>query len=119
MEEVYEENQEIKTLIEKLIRELSLSEVKRKENERFLEIPTTLEEKKDFLFDDLSKTHITEKVKEDVLSHPEKYLGCDARTRMGKFYTDEEHEQYIEDSLKRDLSGSDAKGPELIKKKNN
>lgn len=36
------------------------------------------------------KPIITEKTKEDVLKHPEKYSNCDVRIRKGMFYTDEE-----------------------------
>lgn len=49
--------------------------------------------------------NITTKMKNDVLNHPKKYIGCDVRTRMGKFRTDEEQQRYIEESLKRKLPG--------------
>lgn len=38
---------------------------------------------------------VTSELKEDVKKHPEKYINCDVRIRMGKFYTDEEIDTYI------------------------
>ena len=66
---------------------------------------------------DFSPLHITEQTKKDVLEHPEKYSDCDARTRMGMFYTDEEKERYIEESLSRPLPGVEEKGPTLVKRR--
>lgn len=56
-------------------------------------------------------------MREGVLEHPERYNGCDARTRMGMFYTDEEKVNYIEESLSRPLPGGEEKGPTLVKKR--
>ena len=63
----------------------------------------TNEKNKDFLFKDFKNLHITKKARQDVLNHPEKYSGCDVRIRMGNFYTDEEYEKHIEESLNRPL----------------
>lgn len=68
------------------------------------------------LFAPHQKVKITDKTKEDVLSHPEKYTDCDARIRLGKFYTDEEYERYVEESLSRPLPGEE-KGPTLVKRR--
>ena len=46
---------------------------------------------------------ITKKLKNDILKHPEKYSGCNYRIRTGLFYTEQEKEKYIEESLKRPL----------------
>ncbi len=63
--------------------------------------------KNDILFEDLKDIKITKKIKEDVLKHPEKYSNCDVRIQKGMFYTDEEKENYIEESLNKSLpSGS-------------
>ena len=42
-------------------------------------------------------------------------MSCDVRTRMGKFYTDEEYEQRREEVLNRPLPGGEEKGPVLKK----
>lgn len=57
----------------------------------------------DVLFEDLPDIKVTKKTKEDVLKHPEKYSNCDVRIRKGMFYTDEEKESYIEESLNKHL----------------
>lgn len=63
--------------------------------------------KNDILFEDLKDIKITKKTKEGVLKHPEKYFNCDVRIQKGMFYTDEEKENYIEESLNKSLpSGS-------------
>lgn len=49
------------------------------------------------------KFEVTKETKRSVKEHPERYLGCPVRQRMGLFYTDEEKEKYIEKSLKRKL----------------
>lgn len=59
--------------------------------------------KNDVLFEDLPDIKVTKKTKEDVLKHPENYSNCDVRTRKGMFYTDEEKENYIEESLNKPL----------------
>ena len=73
--------------------------------------------KEDILFQDYPPLHITEETRRDVLEHPEKYMSCDVRTRMGKFYTDEEYEQRREEVLNRPLPGGEEKGPRLVKKR--
>lgn len=55
------------------------------------------------MFEDLPDIKVTKKTKEDVLKHPEKYSNCDVRTRKGMFYTDQEKENYIEESLNKPL----------------
>ena len=55
------------------------------------------------MFEDLPDVKVTNKTKEDVLKHPEKYSNCDVRIRKGMFYTDEEKENYIEESLNKHL----------------
>ena len=72
---------------------------------------------KDILFADFKPISITEKMREDVIKNPDKYINCPPRIRMGKFYTDEELDKYIEDSLKRplpDLAGDKS----FVKKRN-
>ena len=75
--------------------------------------------KEDMLFKDFPQLHITEATKKEVLEHPERYVNSDVRTHMGMFYTDEEREQYIEESLNRPLPGGKEKGPTLVKRKKN
>ena len=67
-------------------------------------------EKQEILFEPFPELHITEKTREDVLNHPELYTSCPPRVAQGKFYTDEEYEQHIQESLNRPLPGSDEKG---------
>lgn len=71
---------------------------------------------KNILFVDVKPISITEAMKKDVSKHPEKYINCPPRIRMGKFYTDEELEKYIEDSLNRHLPGDDM-SKSLVKKR--
>ena len=61
--------------------------------------------KKDYLFRDFleSEFKVTEKVRKDAIENSQKYSGCEARIRMGKFYTDEEYSRYLEESLNREL----------------
>ncbi|MBQ3021173.1 MAG: hypothetical protein IJD92_03010 [Bacilli bacterium] len=67
------------------------------------------------LFEDTyKKPIITKQTRENILNSPNLYSNCDIRVRMGKFYTDEEKEKYIEESLKRPLPGEE--GLKLIKK---
>ena len=46
---------------------------------------------------------VTEELRENIKANPKIALGCDARIRMGKFYTDEEYEEYRKKSLERKL----------------
>ena len=64
-----------------------------------------MEINKDIVFMDFKPIKITEEMRKDVLEHPEKYINCPPRIRMGKFYTDEEKEEYLKKSLKRPLPG--------------
>ena len=73
------------------------------------------ETKENILFEEFPKLKITEETRKDVLEHPERYTDCDDRTRMGKFYTDEEYEQRREEVLSRSLPGEEEKGPVLRK----
>lgn len=116
-ESAFEEQKEIEALLENQIRDISVAEVQLQENKRYLDTFTTEEEKKqDVLFKDFPQLHITEETKKDVLEHPERYANCDVRTRMGKFYTDEEWEQRREEVLSKPLPGED-EGPKLIKRR--
>ena len=72
---------------------------------------------KKILFTDFKPIKITEKIKGDVLEHPEKYINCSSRIRMGLFYTDEEYERYIEESLNRPLPSYEKKGKKLVLKR--
>ena len=69
-------------------------------------------EKQDILFQDFTNLKITQETKENVMKHSNYVF--DVRTRMGKFYTDEEKQKYIEESLKRPLPGDE--GPTLLKR---
>lgn len=71
----------------------------------------------EILFADFKPIKITEEMRKDVLEHPEKYINCPPRIRMGKFYTDEEYERYIEESLNRPLPGYEKKGKKLVFKR--
>lgn len=73
--------------------------------------------KKQILEKEFKPLSITEETRKDVLEHPKIYLNHDVRTFMGLFYTDEEKENYIEESLNRPLPG-DEKGPKMVKKIN-
>jgi len=69
-----------------------------------------------YLFTDFKPVSITEKMKEDIKKNPGKYIDCPVRIREGKFYTDEELDRYIEESLKRPLPG-DEKPKTFVKKR--
>ena len=64
-----------------------------------------MKDKKDYLFEDFPKFEVTEKMRKDIIENPQKYSNCDVRVRCGKFYTDEELQRKIEDSLHRELPG--------------
>ena len=64
-----------------------------------------MEENKDYLFVDFPEFKVTEKIKKDVAKKPQKYSNCDARIRMGKFYTDDEYQKKIDEGLNRKLPG--------------
>lgn len=68
------------------------------------------------LFKDFQRTPITEATRKHVLEHPEQYQSCPPRIRQGMFYTDEEYEQHVQESLARPLPGED-KGIAITKKK--
>lgn len=72
---------------------------------------------KKILFENFKPMKITEVMKKEVLEHPEKYMNCSPRIRMGKFYSDEEYERYIEESLNRPLPGDEKKVRKLIFKR--
>lgn len=63
------------------------------------------------------KIKITEAMRKDVLEHPERYINCPPRIRMGNFYTDEEYERYAEESLSKPLPGDEKKGKKLLLKR--
>lgn len=52
---------------------------------------------------EFSDFHVTEDVKLSIKQSPKRYVNCDARIRMGLFYTDEEKQRYIEQSLSKPL----------------
>ena len=72
-------------------------------------------DQEDILFEDIKPTKITEETRQHVLDHPELYASCPARIRNGQFYTDEEYEQHVEESLNRPLPGEE-KGIQFTKK---
>lgn len=61
---------------------------------------------KDILSKDWPKLKITKEMRDDVKKHPERYLRCPARIRMGKFYTDEEFEKRSNEILNTPLPGA-------------
>ena len=62
-----------------------------------------MKEKIDYLFSDFPEFKVTEESRDDVIRNPQKYSSCDVRIRMGKFYTDEEHQERINQGLSRKL----------------
>ena len=60
---------------------------------------------KKVIFADYPEFKITEETRGKVIENPLRHLNCPPRIRMGKFYTDEEYQKYIEESLKRPLPG--------------
>lgn len=69
------------------------------------------------LFEDFKPIKITEEMRKDVLEHPNKYVNCPPRIRMGLFYTDEEREKYIEESLRNPLPGDEKEKKLTFKRK--
>ncbi len=61
----------------------------------------------DILNKDFPPFKVTEATKKDVITNPDRYLNCPPRVRMGLFYTDEEYENYITESLNKPLPGDD------------
>lgn len=51
--------------------------------------------KDEYLNKEWSEFKVTNELKEDIKNNPGKYANCDVRTKMGKFYTDEEKETNI------------------------
>lgn len=78
-----------------------------------------MEINKDIIFMDFKPIKITEETRNYVIENPMKHLNCPPRIRMGKFYTDEEYERYIEESLNRPLPGYEKKGKKLRFKRGN
>lgn len=72
-------------------------------------------DQEDILFEDIKPIKVTEETRQHVLDHPELYASCPARIRNGQFYTDEEYEQHVEESLNRPLPGEE-KGIQFTKK---
>lgn len=64
-----------------------------------------MNDKQDYLFADFPEFKVTEETRNDVTKNPQKYSNCDARIRMGKFYTDEEYQKKINEGLNRKLPG--------------
>lgn len=57
---------------------------------------------------------ITDETRKYVLENPDKFIDCPPRIRTGNFYTDEEAENYINESLNRSLPDDK---PKVRKKK--
>ena len=76
-------------------------------NDRVLELQKLYRLKsliKDEIIDkDYQDFKVTKQTKEDIFMHPGAYLNCSARIRMGKFYTDQEYEDYKKRVLNRPL----------------
>lgn len=72
-------------------------------------------EKERIIEQDYSEFVVTEKTRQNTREHPEMYTGCSARVRMGKFYTTEEYEKYVQESLSRPLP-SDVYSKKSLKK---
>lgn len=62
-----------------------------------------MKEKGDYLFTNFPEFKVTEESRDDVIKNPLKYSSCDVRIRLGKFYTDEEHQEMITQGLSRKL----------------
>lgn len=60
---------------------------------------------KNLLIKDFKDLKITEDTRKYVLEHPSQFSSCDARIRMGKFYTDKQLEERREKSLNTPLPG--------------
>ena len=73
--------------------------------------------KKDYLFQDFPEFKVTEENRKDVIENPQKYSSCNNRIRMGKFYTDEEFKEKIEEGLSRELPGQNKSCKMKIKRK--
>ena len=72
-----------------------------------------------YLYKNFKPIKVTEALREEILNNPLKYSNCESRIRMGLFYTDDEKEKYIEESLERPLPGDKIKCKKLIKNRNN
>ena len=127
-DEKLDEYLEIRKLIDKKVHDIMMIVMKEKEIQRLIGVYNSESDKteskdkskirEDVLFQEYPELQITEETKRDILEHPEKYVNCDARIRSGMFYTDEEKERYIEESLNRPLPDVDTKeqsGPILAK----
>ena len=76
-----------------------------------------MKDKKDYLFDEFSEFKVTEETRKDVIENPQKYSNCDVRIKMGKFYTDEESQEKIEEELNRELPGQKKLCKTIIRRK--
>lgn len=70
-----------------------------------------------YLYKNFKPFKVTEALREEILNNPMEYSNCESRIRMGLFYTDDEKEKYIEESLNRPLPGDIPKSKKLIKTK--
>jgi len=67
-------------------------------------IKVKVKPKEKLLFEyEFKPTTITEETRQDVINNPYKHRTLELRTRIGKFYTDEEKEEYKNKSLNRRL----------------
>ena len=101
----------------KLEKEICLEETQLQDGKESLESnlseQTRLKKILDYPF---SKIQITEKTRNDVLEHPKRYAKCDVRISSGHFYTDEEYEKFIQESLERILPGCEEQECKFVKK---
>ena len=73
-----------------------------------------LDDRKKILEIDYPKFVVTEQTRKDVLDHPQRCAGSDIRIRMGKFYTYEEYEKYVEEVLSRPLPGEEKQPKKIL-----
>lgn len=109
------EGRKIVTKGNKVIEELATAHLVYQDSKRELERLLDSNDKNPILEYSFKPLQITEKTREEVLSHPERYADSDVRIRTGQFYTDEEYENYVEESLKRPLP-DEKEGPTLVKR---
>ncbi len=101
----------------KLEKEIGLEEVQLQDRKECLESHLSKQDRlKQILDYPFSGIQITEKIRRDVLEHPERYAKCDVRISSGYFYTDEEYEKYVQESLERVLPGCETKECKFVKK---
>lgn len=66
--------------------------------------------KNNLLFDyEYPEFKTMEHLRKEIITNPQKYVGCDIRIRMGLFRTPQEQKKYIEEGLNRSLPGDEPK----------